>query len=148
LLRVTRRQEIALADLSINHRAVLSGLSLYGVGYFISGASQYLLARSILPVAWDDFFFVVAAFNIAGAVGMASVVTPSGLGVREGVLLILLPVVMPREAALVVTAASRLWSIIVDLAFFAITQGQERIVRARRPDQELSLRYGSSGDDA
>lgn len=129
MLRVTRRENLAPGDLTINGRTVANAFGLYGIGYFISGASHFFWARAIYPLGFDDFFFTVAAFNIAGAIGILSIVTPSGLGVREGVLLVLLPVIMPKEAALVLTASSRLWSVVVDLLFVAIAQSFERIRR-------------------
>jgi hypothetical protein len=65
---------------------------------------------------------LASAFNLAGAVGILSIFAPSGLGVRESVQLLLLPLVMPAEVGLVVTIAARLWSIAVDVAFYAITR--------------------------
>ena len=122
LARLFRKKDFNANELKSNKKAVSSAFLLYSIGYFISGASYFFLAKSIYPIGFDNFFFTVAAFNIAGAIGIASIVTPSGLGVREGIQLLLLPLIMPREAALIVTVVARLWSVIIDLLFFGLAQ--------------------------
>lgn len=62
----------------------------------------------------------MGAFNLAGAIGMLAIAVPSGLGVRDGIQLILLGVIMPPEIALAITVAARLWSLLIDVLFFVI----------------------------
>ncbi len=64
--------------------------------------------------------FVIGVSNLAGALGMLAIFAPSGIGVREGILLGLLSIVMPTEFALLVTVTSRLWDVALDGIFFAI----------------------------
>jgi len=46
---------------------------------------------------------------MAGVAGLLAIFAPAGLGVREGVLMIILPGVIGTEAAIVVSLASRIW---------------------------------------
>ncbi len=119
MMKVLRRK--GAEDVSISGRTVTKAFALYMVGYFISGLSYFFFTKAFFPVEASDTLFVIATFNIAGAIGIASIVTPSGLGVREGVQLLLLPAIMPKEMALVITAASRLWSVAIDVLFFFVS---------------------------
>ena len=121
LLRVVRKQ-VDPDGMRVSNRVVVRAFLLYVVGYFISGASYFFLTSSMHPLSYGDFFYVVAVFNIAGAVGIASIFAPSGIGVREGIQLVLLPAIMPFEIAVAITAVSRLFSILVDLVFFVLGQ--------------------------
>jgi glycosyltransferase 2 family protein len=117
------RNKEAGPELSINKSAVVKSFILYSIGAIISGTSYFLLTYALVPdIHFENYLFLVGSFNLAGAIGMAALITPSGLGVRDGILLILLSVVLPREIALVVTIASRLWSSLIDVFFYVISQ--------------------------
>lgn len=115
-------------ELRINGRAVLRSFCLYVVGAFIAGLSYFFLVRGLsTDVSWRDFLFIVGAFNLAGALGMVAVFAPSGLGVRDGVQLVLLSLIMPNEVALVVTIFSRLWSAAIDVTFYVLAESVHRL---------------------
>jgi glycosyltransferase 2 family protein len=126
------RKTPASTELRTNGRAVARSFALYGVGAFISGTSYFLFASAIVGgVSWDKYLFLVGAFNLSGAVGTAVVFAPSGLGAREGVQLVLLSAVFPKEIALVITIASRLWSAAVDVLFFLLAAAINRVASGR-----------------
>lgn len=119
--RLLRRGDHATA-MHVTMPTVARTSGLYGIGFLLSGASYFFLSAAFHPLAWGDFPFIISVFNLAGAVGIASLVAPSGIGVREGVQLALLPAVMPLETAVVLTVTARLFSTAVDVAFFAVAQ--------------------------
>ncbi len=121
--RLIRRQE-AFLELRTNGRATFRSFVLYVGGTVLSGSAYFFLTKALYPPinAADDFWFIVGAFTLAGALGMATPLVPSGLGVRDGVQLVLLSIIMPKEIALAVTVASRLWSAAVDLLFLVSAQ--------------------------
>lgn len=122
-----RRKE-AYSELRTNSKAVVRSFSLYSLGAFISGTSYFLLTKSIEPTAsWELFLYIVGAYNLAGAIGMAAPFVPSGIGVRDGAQLVLLSAIFPKELALVLTIVSRLWSALVDVLFFSIAQLYPRL---------------------
>lgn len=109
-------------ELLINEKAVLRAFILYAIGGFIQGISEFFITRAIFPsLSWQDFLFVVGAFNLAGALGIAALFAPSGLGVRDGVVLVLLSAIMPKEVALAVTVTSRVWAALTDVLFLGLT---------------------------
>jgi glycosyltransferase 2 family protein len=73
------------------------------------------------PLAAADVPLVVAAYAAAYAAGFLALLTPAGLGVREGVLVVALAPVLPAGPALVVALVSRLWMMLVELAGAALT---------------------------
>jgi uncharacterized membrane protein YbhN (UPF0104 family) len=94
----------------------------YVVGMLLSGISLYCMALSIYPqLGFDNFFYVVAAGNLSGAVSMLIVFLPSGIGVRDGMQLVFLRVVMPGAIAAAVVVITRVWTLVLDLVFFAVS---------------------------
>jgi len=117
-------------ELRINNKAVLRSFVLYAGGAFIAGASYFFMTRGLAAdTSWREFLFIVGAFNLAGALGMVAIFTPSGLGVRDGVQLVLLSLIFPKEIALVITIFSRLWSAIVDVLFYLLVETTYRITQ-------------------
>lgn len=114
-----------------NGKTILTGAGLYAIGAVISGISFFYMAKAVFPdLLYSDALFVIGTASLAGAVSMLAVFTPSGLGVREGIQLALLSLIMPTELALVVTVFTRLWSIVTDLLFFGLatlTRGRSQI---------------------
>lgn len=104
--------------------ALTSGAAAYQLlSVVLSGVSYVLVARAVLPdLAWSAAGFIFATFAFAGAVGMLAVFAPSGLGVREGVQMVLLARIVSTEQALVLAALGRVWSTAIDLVFFAATR--------------------------
>jgi hypothetical protein len=133
----TGRQPLAPDD-RVGYRTLLRGFTLYAVGFFLSGASYFFFTRAIdSSVGFEHFAFLVGVFNLAGAIGILSLFAPSGLGVREGIQLLLLPLVIPAEIALVVTVAARIWSIAVD-GLFVLIAWLHRRLRGRVPSGQGS----------
>lgn len=101
---------------------IIKGLSLYTIGALISSLSLFFIAKTVYPeLGYNQLFFVMGVGTLAGAVSMLAVFAPSGIGVREGIQLALLSLIMPTEIALVITIVTRLWSVAVDLLFFALS---------------------------
>lgn len=122
-----RRKE-AYDELRTNKKTVARSFVLYAAGAFISGGAYFFMSQAIYPtITWDLFFYLVGAYNLAGVIGMATPLVPSGLGVRDGAQLILLSVVFPKEIALALTIFSRLWSAVVDVIFFFSAQIYHRL---------------------
>lgn len=109
--------------------AMAEAAGMYIVGALITGSSYYLVALAVYPqIDIGSALYVIGAASLASAISMLAVFAPGGLGVREGALGLLLAVIMPGPVALVLVVVLRLWSVVVDALFFAITW----LSRARR----------------
>lgn len=127
--RVLRRQPMTTDDRP-SWSMVLGGGGLYVLGTILTGASYFLVARSVYPdLPWSDVGYVIGAASIASAVSMLAFFAPGGIGVREGIQVLFLTALMPVEAAVVVTVLTRLWSIAVDVLFLATTNLTRRAGR-------------------
>lgn len=82
---------------------------LYSVNWLVFGLAFFLFINSIYGIGAEHILYLAGAFSAASLIGMFSVFVPSGLGVREGVLILMLAPIVSVEAAIVISFASRLW---------------------------------------
>ncbi len=116
------RKDVHSESLQITGKAVFRSYFLYSIGIFISGTSVFLLTLSIQEqVGIDLYFYLVGSFSLSGALGMAVPLVPSGIGVREGALLILLRPIFTPENALLIAVVTRIWGSFADVIFFAVS---------------------------
>jgi glycosyltransferase 2 family protein len=92
---------------------LVAGYALY---WAVTGLAFAALVASLYPLAPADVPLVMAAYAAAYAAGFLALLTPAGLGVREGVLVVALAPVLPAGPALVVALLSRVWMMLVELA--------------------------------
>jgi glycosyltransferase 2 family protein len=101
-------------------------VALLAVGYAaywaVTGLAFAALVASAYRLSPGDVPLVVAAYAAAYAVGFLSLLTPAGLGVREGVLVVALSPVLPAGPALVVALVSRVWMMVAELAGASVAQ--------------------------
>jgi glycosyltransferase 2 family protein len=94
----------------------------YAAYWAVTGLAFAALVASAYRLSPGDVPLVVAAYAAAYAVGFLSLLTPAGLGVREGVLVIALSPVLPAGPALVVALVSRVWMMVAELAGAGVAQ--------------------------
>lgn len=98
------------------------GVLLYMAGGLLYGVSIFFMAKTVYPqLEYDNLLFIAGASNLAGVMGMLAIFLPSGIGVREGIQLIVLSLIMPPEIALAITVLTRLWDVALDLVFFGLS---------------------------
>jgi hypothetical protein len=85
----------------------------------VFGWAFFLFINSIYRIGAEHILYLAGAFSAASLIGMFSVFVPSGLGVREGVLILMLAPIVSVEAAIVISFASRLWFTATELTGIA-----------------------------
>ena len=94
---------------------------MYLIDAMINGLSLFFIAKGVDPgLSYSNIVFAMGTASLAGAASMLAIFAPSGLGVREGIQLVLFSLIMPKELALAVTVITRLWSVGIDVAFFGL----------------------------
>lgn len=88
---------------------------LYVVNWLVFGLAFAVFINSIVSISFGYVVYLAGSFSLASLAGMFSVFVPSGLGVREGILMFMLSQVMPLETAIVISVAARLWFTAVEL---------------------------------
>ncbi len=133
-LKLLRREPL---EHDLSGRAV--GLtSAWFVGAWVStGMGTFVLARSVAPEAPVGPLLVtcVGGFALASAAGMFSILVPAGVGVRDGVLALLLVTLMPLPAATAVVVVARFLAVLADLllAGFAWAWGRRHHLLGSTP---------------
>jgi len=86
------------------------------LGWTLFALAHLAVVRAVAPVGLDALPLVAGAVALAWAGGYLAVVMPLGLGVRDGLLLVLLAPILTAPQALLFVALSRLVQLAVDAA--------------------------------
>jgi uncharacterized membrane protein YbhN (UPF0104 family) len=92
-------------------------LSLHLLARVMIGSGFYLFALAVYPWSLAGWPIAVGVFAAAWVVGFLVVFVPMGLGVREGVMTLLLGAYLPVAPATVITIGFRIWIAVRDLTF-------------------------------
>jgi uncharacterized membrane protein YbhN (UPF0104 family) len=116
-LRRLKKQTIPA---QLRYRDIAEMLGLCALMWVCMCGAFVLLAWSITPMQWGKAVAIAASFPAAWFAGLVSIVSPGGLGVREGALAALLSGLLPAGLAVVVALAARLWLTVVELVCAAV----------------------------
>ena len=100
----------------------------YLLVWLAMGLSFAALVRALTPFGWDTVPYLVASWAAAYVIGYLSLLTPSGLGVREGILALLLAPVFAAPLPVVIAIVARLWMVLAEL----LAAGAALLVRRKR----------------
>lgn len=93
---------------------------LYLIPRAINGTGFILVAVSLLDVPTEYWLPLACAYIIAGGVGLLALFVPSGIGVREAVIVLLAAPFLPAEQAIILALAARLYATLGDVVVAAI----------------------------
>lgn len=113
-LRLFKKQPIS-ADFFLSISQIIKYVTLYSLGIVLNGIAFFLFINSITSVSFEFLIPIIGIYNFAGIIGMLAVFVPAGLGVREGIIVLLLQAYMPLEIVIFISILSRLWVTITDL---------------------------------
>lgn len=88
---------------------------LYCCMYAAMGIGLILLSHFLLPDSPPDYWLLIAVFALAWVVGFVTPGAPGGIGVREGLMLLMLAPVFSAAAASVLVVALRLATTLGDV---------------------------------
>jgi uncharacterized membrane protein YbhN (UPF0104 family) len=103
-LRLTHQEEI---ELSWSYGYLLTQLTLWVGFWLLNGVAYHFLIRSLDPSPLPPVLILAGTFSIAWVAGFLSLVTPSGLGVMEGALTLLLSFYFPVHVATIIALWTR-----------------------------------------
>lgn len=113
-------------EIPMKYSQILKVVLMFIGNWLIVGYGFFILVRSVNPaVGWNEMLFCAGVFGISAIMGILAIFVPSGLGVREGIILAGLMLIMPESDAAVISVISRLWQTIAELTLasgaFAVT---------------------------
>ncbi len=112
----------------------LPALLLVVAGRIVSGLSLWCVARSVSDVAIGWLPVLTCGAALAGTMGLLAFFAPGGIGVRDGIVLILIGQILGTEgpAVAVIVILARVVQIIAEVFLAAIGLVIRRIRRQRR----------------
>jgi Uncharacterised protein family (UPF0104). len=93
-------------------------LVLYIINWLIFGLAFYFFINAIIDFSLNNFLYSTGAFAISGLIGLLAVFAPAGLGVREGILILILSYIIPSAVASIISITSRIWITLADIFLF------------------------------
>ncbi|UCF70140.1 MAG: flippase-like domain-containing protein [candidate division WOR-3 bacterium] len=114
-LKIFKRPAI---NLDMSYLQLLE-LSAYFIGFLIAQLiGFFFLVNSIYPTGMSKIFELSAAYLLSWMAGFVVIFAPGGLGVREGVMTILLSSILPPPLAIAISFLARVWLTVFEIAVF------------------------------
>jgi uncharacterized membrane protein YbhN (UPF0104 family) len=90
------------------YRQSIRYLFLYAIPALVHGLGFFILIRSFAEIGFDLYPVITSAYYAAGLMGLLAFFAPAGIGVREGVLMLILPYFIPTAVVIVSVIVMRL----------------------------------------
>ncbi|MDX1931844.1 MAG: lysylphosphatidylglycerol synthase domain-containing protein [Capsulimonadales bacterium] len=108
-------------------------LAYYTVFWILSGVMFGVLARSFLPMTPERWAVCIPTFGASWLAGFLAFLTPAGIGIREGVMWLMLGRVLSKSDGLILAVLSRLMMMTVELLSVLVVRAtMHRGVQATR----------------
>lgn len=110
-----------LAIVLPSHRCLLTSFFAYLLTWIANGLAVWLLIKSVYPqIIFGDLFELAGIYAVAWALGVISIISPSGIGIREAALVFLLDYSFPVSVAILIAVVTRIWSTLAELLLAGI----------------------------
>ena len=91
-----------------SYGVILKYVGAYLFPALMHGLGFFFLISAFYPLSFEHYLTLTGTYYAAALVGLAAVFAPSGIGVREGVMFLILPAIMPKSVVIIGTIAIRL----------------------------------------
>lgn len=119
-------------EIPFSYFQMLKVVFLFVLNWLIVGTGFYLLTCSIYPVPASQWLYVGGVYGLSVIIGLISLFAPSGIGVREGIMILGFNLIMPEEYSVVISIVSRLWITIAELILILGAFIVNQIVKRRK----------------
>jgi uncharacterized membrane protein YbhN (UPF0104 family) len=123
MLRILKKETITL---NLKTKNILFILLLYCGSWFLSGFVFWVFIRSITPVSLGIYLSLTGAFAGSFSLGFLAFFAPGGIGVREGILVVLLSNFFPTPVAILISLLSRVWITLAEALCSVLALALER----------------------
>jgi len=130
---------------------VIRAGSILMLSWVAYGVAYYHFVNSFYPIDLISAIKVTGIYTISWLIGYASVLTPGGLGIREGAQAYLLNIFFPLPISIIISLACRAWLTIGEItvasisALFLMTRNRLGI---RKIDMTEAIKYQSDNEVA
>ena len=107
-------------NLDISYSQILV-ISIYFFGLWIAQIiGFYFLINAIYPIAISKIFNLAAVYTLSWMIGFIVIFAPGGLGVREGMMTLLLSPLLPTPLAIAISFIARVWITLFEIVIFFV----------------------------
>jgi len=117
-LRLLKKQPIKI-DLDFSQILIMT--AYYCIIWFCFGIAFYFLINSVTFITPSKIPIITGSFAISSTIGVMALFAPAGLGVREGILAVLLNNFFPISLAILISLLSRIWVSIGEMVMVGIS---------------------------
>ena len=107
-------------NISLSFKNMIILAVYYSFYWVVAGTAFYFFIRAFYPLGLYYIPILSGIYAISFTAGYLAFFAPAGLGVREGVLTILLSLFIPTPVAIGVSLLSRLWLIGIELVILVL----------------------------
>lgn len=133
LEKITKKKDM---QIPFTYVQMLKVVALFILNWLIVGVGFYILTCSMYQIPISELLYVGGIWGLSAVAGILAVFAPSGIGVREGVMMVGLSLIMPSQMAMIISVVSRLWQSVAELILiffaFAATKISGKINEHRR----------------
>ena len=116
-LQILKKPNIKI---TISYSQILK-LSIYFFGLWIAQIiGFYFLINAIYPMPISKIFTLSAAYTLSWMTGFVVIFAPGGLGVREGMMTLLLSPILPAPLAIAISFIARIWITLFEIVIFFV----------------------------
>ena len=105
------------AAVRLRYRDMLSLLGLYVLAWGVGGCMLYMMILALYPLPWTQLPGVIGAWGLSGVVASLIFLSPTGLGIKEITLSLLLALFIPAGLAVVIAILMRLYLTAAEFAW-------------------------------
>jgi glycosyltransferase 2 family protein len=111
LLKILKKTEMKI---KLSYTKILLTLLFFIVVWIIKGIAFYYLISSITILDISSLFWIISVFSISWVIGYLILITPGGIGAREGLIIYLLSPLFPIPLTIAISLLTRIWMIITE----------------------------------
>ena len=117
ILLLFRKEPVIL---SISYRDISWILLVCILSWIIGGIGFWIFVDSFFAIPSQHILFLTGALALSSTLGLIALFAPSGLGVREGVLVYLLSYLMPGGIAVIISVLTRIWMTLIEIGLIGV----------------------------
>ena len=132
-------------EITITYPQMIKVVLLFICNWLIVGTGFYILVVSLYPsVGFSQWLYVGGIYGLSAIIGILAIFTVSGLGVREGILIAGLILIMPKEYAVIISIVSRLWATVAELILILVAFIANKIIDIKSKKTNTTLENQST----
>jgi uncharacterized membrane protein YbhN (UPF0104 family) len=112
---ILKRDKISL---DIGTKDVIIYILAYSVSWLLFGLAFLIFIKAMAEASFGMYPSLTGAFAFAFNIGFLALFVPGGIGVREGILVLLLSSLFPVPIATLIALLARIWATVAELICF------------------------------